>query len=445
MSCTKRIDESSGCALSSALNLFAVPPTNVAVSKSYFREILPLNTITESPYHFRLFSDNLWADLSRVYIYWELGLEREDAATRKWIPIDDTDVKLAPNQGIAQTLIRQLKLTVSNTEVYDSGTLFPFKAYFTNELSFPLSVKKTFLASRGYYLTNKHDADTDAGFVSRTALFSEGKKAQFLARLDFDLGNQELFMLNNTDILFTVYRASDDFVLQSLNTTTAPLPNYRLTVHSVKLYVKMVEVQPSLNLSIYARLEKQTAKYAMRRTEIKSCYLTEGRTEFEHNIFNHVIPRRVTFGLVKSKAFNGDRTLSPFNFQPFDLRDLSVHAGGQQFPSVAYNNLQFTTGACMRPYVDLYEALGLANSDRTCGITFEQFRDGWTFLVVPLTSTLDDNCGFELVKNGSTNVRLTFNSPIPAGGVELVILAEFDQIISIDFNRRIITDIISSS
>lgn len=175
MSCTKRIDEASGCALSSALNLFTVPPTNVAVSKSYFRELLPLNTISESPYHFRLFSDNLWTDLSRVYVHWELGIEKEDETTRKWVPTDADDEHLGPIQCIGQTLIRQLKLTVSNTEVYDSGTLFPFKAYFTNELSFPLSAKRSFLASRGYYVTEQHDSKTDKGFMARAELFPPEK------------------------------------------------------------------------------------------------------------------------------------------------------------------------------------------------------------------------------------------------------------------------------
>ncbi|KAH7707376.1 Protein K09F6.5 [Aphelenchoides avenae] len=78
----------------------------------------------------------------------------------------------------------------------------------------------------------------------------------------------------------------------------------------------MVEVQPSLNLTIYANLEKQAAKYALRKTEVKSCFLTEGRTEFDRNLFNSVIPRRLTMTLVSSKGFNGHFAFSPFNFKP---------------------------------------------------------------------------------------------------------------------------------
>ncbi|KAL3105460.1 hypothetical protein niasHT_030328 [Heterodera trifolii] len=69
-----------------------------------------------------------------------------------------------------------------------------------------------------------------------------------------------------------------------------------------------------------------------------------------------------------------------------------------------------------------------------------QFKKGWTFFVIPLTSTLDDSCGFELLRSGTTNVRATFNSPIPLGGVEMIVLGEFDQMIMVDYNRHIVTD-----
>nr|CAD2205297.1 unnamed protein product [Meloidogyne enterolobii] len=411
MSCTKKINENSPLALNSALSIFTVPPTNVSVVRSFFREILPLSTITQdSPYLFRLFSDNLWTDLSRT---------------------------IAPIQGIGQTFVQQLKVTVGNTEVYDSGTLYPFKAYITNELSFPDNVKSNFLASIGYYKCDKHDDSTDSGFQKRCSLFAKGKHTQFLSRLDFDLGNQELFLLNNLDVNFNIYRSKNSFALQRLNATDES--QYRLYVHDVKLFVKMIEVQPSLNMNIYKTLEAKPATYAVRKTEIKSTFLTAGRTEIEYNAFSASIPRRITVALISNKAFNGDFGLSPFNFQPYDLRDISVHTGGHIFPLVAYK-LKFKNNLFVRAFVDMYEALGVANSDRSIDISMEKFKSGWTFFVIPLTSTLDDSCGFELLKSGTTSIRLEFNTPIPAGGVEMIVLGEFDQMLMIDYNRHIVSD-----
>uniref|UniRef100_A0A914MUN0 Uncharacterized protein n=1 Tax=Meloidogyne incognita TaxID=6306 RepID=A0A914MUN0_MELIC len=423
MSCPKQINENSPLALNSALSIFSVPPTNVSVVRSFFREILPLSTITQdSPYLFRLFSDNLWTDLSRTYLYLELSIEKL-GTNGKWVDIEAIDNNIGSIQGIGQTFVQQLKVTVGNTEVYDSGTLYPYKAYITNELSFPDNVKSHFLASIGYYRSEKHDDPTDDGFKNRCSIFANGKRSQFLSRLDFDLGNQELFLLNNLDIHFSIYKSKDAFILQNIK--EGDNNQYRLYVHDVKLFSKMVEVQPSLNMNIYKTLESKPATYAVRRTEMKSTYLTSGRTEIDC--------------LSSNKAFNGNISLSPFNFKPFDIRDISVHTGGHIYPMVAYK-LKFAQDLFVRAFVDMYEALGMANSDRSIDISMSRFKDGWTFFVIPLTSTLDDSCGFELLKSGTTSVRLEFNTPIPAGGVEMIILGEFDQMIMIDYNRHIVTD-----
>ncbi|KAL3090409.1 hypothetical protein niasHT_028366 [Heterodera trifolii] len=200
-----RVDfEHSPLAINSALNLFSVPPTNVSVVRSFFRQVLPLATITqESPYLFRLYSDNLWTDLSRIYLHLEVSVEKLET-NGPWVPIRAEDTNVSAIQAIGLTFVQQLKVTVGNTEVYDSGNLYPFKAYITNELSLPGNVKKHFLGSAGYQPSTKHDDATDTGFKERCKIFQDGRKAQFLSRLDFDLGNQELYLINNLDLLFTI-------------------------------------------------------------------------------------------------------------------------------------------------------------------------------------------------------------------------------------------------
>ncbi|KAH7703364.1 Protein F19G12.2 [Aphelenchoides avenae] len=98
------------------------------------------------------------------------------------------------------------------------------------------------------------------------------------SRLDFDLANQNLFLLNNLDVLFTIYRHDDNFLIQSLR--QGDTNTYRLKVHNMRLRVKTVDVNSSVNPAVGNTLEKTMAKYPVRKTEIRSCYLTPGRTEF---------------------------------------------------------------------------------------------------------------------------------------------------------------------
>ena len=244
-------------------------------------------------------------------------------------------------------------------------------------------------------------------------------------------------MLNNIDALFSIYRAKDAFLLQNL--IAASVTQHLLVLHSAKLYAKMIDVQPSLNISIYSQLERQTAKYAIRRTELRSTYLTAGRKEIDYNVFSAAIPRRLTIALVESDAFNGNAKKSPFNFKPFTIRELTVQAGGQLYPTVPYN-FDFDNNFFARGFLDMYEALGFANTDRTCNISWKQFASGWTIFLVPLTATLDDSCGFELLRSGTTSVHAKFIDPVPAGGVEMIVMGEFDQMVIIDYNRRVLLD-----
>jgi hypothetical protein len=132
--------------------------------------------------------------------------------------------------------------------------------------------------------------------------------------------------------------------------------------------------------------------------------------------------------------------MTPFNFQPFALRELSVHAGGEIYPHVPYD-LDFLSGNATTAFVDMYEALGAAYApENGPDIALSQYLNGWTFFIVPLTSTLDDSCGFELVRSGTTSIHLKFARPIPENGVEMVCMGEFDSLYQIDAQRRVIAD-----
>ena len=47
MSCARKINEHNSLALNSAFNIFSIPPTNASVLRSFFREILPLSTVSQ--------------------------------------------------------------------------------------------------------------------------------------------------------------------------------------------------------------------------------------------------------------------------------------------------------------------------------------------------------------------------------------------------------------
>ncbi|KAH7714307.1 Protein F19G12.2 [Aphelenchoides avenae] len=389
----RSIDAQSDNALHHALNVFSIPPTNVSVNKAQVRELLPMNPMENSPYEFRIFSDNHWLDLSHTYLYLQLKIEKKKVGEDEFVALGDFDQYVAAINGI---------------EVFDSSTLYPYVAYIKSELYHSPSVKDTWLAPSGFTKDVKRDDQTDAGF-------------------------------------FTIYKNDDRFLVQSLDLSDTN--EYRVRVHNIRMYVKTVDVQPSLNLTIFNMLEKTPAKYPIRRTQARSGFITVGRTEYTYNVFTNTVPRRLIVAMVANEAYNGKLTKDPFNFRPFNVKEISANVGGLTYPAVPYH-LQWRNAAgkhqsYYRPYMDMLDAtMANVGGGNTNGITEEMFANGWTIFVIPLTSTLEDHDGFELVRNGTTSLNLKFAEAIPAdgGGVELICIGEFDQLLSIDQNRVVITD-----
>ncbi|KAL3086815.1 hypothetical protein niasHS_008602 [Heterodera schachtii] len=188
-------------------------------------------------------------------------------------------------------------------------------------------------------------------------------------------------------------------------------------------------------------MESTPAKYALRKVEMRSIFLGTGRTELSHNVFTSTLPRRLICTFVSTDAYSGARHLSPFNFEHANIHSISAEANGLTFPSTPYLFSFGNQKRFVRAFVDMYAGLGLDDSDnKTVSISMARFLSGWAFFVIPMTSTLDDTPGFELIRQGTCTVKVQFEQPIKADGYEMLILGEFDSVLSINADRVLSTD-----
>ncbi|KAH7697019.1 hypothetical protein AAVH_35900, partial [Aphelenchoides avenae] len=117
----KKIDESSANAVSSALDLFSTPPTNVTVSASNYKEILPLNSVQSHPFHFKVHAGSDYIDLNRCFLATEMSIQFENT-DGEWVE-PPADAKVAPIQGIGSTFIRNLRILVNGRETFNANSL----------------------------------------------------------------------------------------------------------------------------------------------------------------------------------------------------------------------------------------------------------------------------------------------------------------------------------
>ncbi|KAL3104546.1 hypothetical protein niasHT_024924 [Heterodera trifolii] len=326
------------------------------------------------PYLFRLFSDSQYCDLSKTYMYLLSSIERKNDAG-EWVALSDTD----PNdkhvgviQNFGSSFVRSLKVNISGIEAFHEASCY-------------------------YPDDDDQNSATNPGFTARAARFSGGKQCETIVKLNFDLARQNALMLNNQD---------------------ENKKEYRIRVHDMRLYVRTVDVTPSLNLAISRQLESTSAKYPLRKIEMRSIFLGTGRTELAHNVFTSTLPRRLICTFVSTDAYSGNRKMSPYKFEHANVRSISVEANGQTFPSNPYLlSFDGTQPRFVRAFVDMYAGLGLDDSD-----------------------TKTDTPGFELIRQGTCTIKVQFEQPIKADGFEMLVLGEFDSVLSINADRVLSTD-----
>lgn len=443
-----KIDADSIDSITNAVDFFSIPPTNVTVSSSKVFEILTSNPLADTPYHFKIHSSQNYIDLSKCYLFVEAKIFQESGTDLIEVGsgvndqvnnINGTNTDVSAIQLIGSTWIQDMKIAINGREVFNANSLMAYKTYFAHELSYPVDAKDSHLQAAGYYRdTHATLEDKDGGgFVSRKQLLLGRNGAQFISKIDADLFNVPQYLINHCEIDITIQPNESRFTIIAPGANT---PKYIFSILALKLYVKKVSLMDGLALELARKLEMKPARYAVRKTMMKGLFISQGRYEFNANLFMDQVPRRLTLGLVSNSDYVGDQKRSPFNFQPFDVREISIVANGRSYPQAPYD-FDFANNRAVRAFHDMNEACGYANSINSNGITYGKFLRTHCIYVFNMTNSGDDNAGlFDLIKKGCTAVSIKFSKPVPDGGLMLIVMGEADSLFFLDKNRTIASD-----
>jgi hypothetical protein len=319
------------------------------------------------------------------------------------------------------------------------------------ELSYDPIVKEVNLQAAGYTKeevpenSDTLDAETD-GFKKRLGWGSNSQVVQFCAPLHVDLFRQDRYLLNNVDLRLSLERNSDGFCLLKYTAgydadDGAVADRFSIKVISMKFFVRTVEIAKPMLLGLEHALQTHSAKYPIKRVDVKSFHISAGMHETpRNNVFAGQIPRRIIIGFVSGAAYNGALGKNPFYFQPFDIQEINVAAGGLLYPFVPLN-LHFGNNHFLRSYLQYYEAMGGAEQNSTTGVSMRDYKNGHTLFVFNLTPDEDSSVDtWALIREGATCINAKFRTAVPAGGIEAIIHAEFDNLVTMDRNCNVFSD-----
>ncbi|KAL3121501.1 hypothetical protein niasHT_003429 [Heterodera trifolii] len=355
-----------------------------------------------------------YVDLSKVFVCTEFKLKKvaDDGVV--------VDVPANAAVGLIQmpgaTFIRNLKVHINQREVYDSNQLYSYKVFMDTELSYPVAAKEAYFGVAGYF----RDSDPTKVNDKRKKAVEESKSFQTISKLSADIFNQDLYMISNVEIDIELALQSDDFMIHQ---EAANRDKYTLEVVDCRLIVKTVDLMDGLSLDIAKKLDLEPARYGIRKTLMKSLFITGGRYDFSANLFTEEVPRRVIIGLVPNQNYIGHNQKNPFYFNHHNVRDIELTASGRTYPQFPYN-LDYKNNRYARAYHDTQEHLGMACTTESNGISYSMFKTAYCLYVFQMTNSQEDSPGFELIKEGCTAVNIRFAEAVPNEGVTLIAYAD---------------------
>ena len=109
------------------------------------------------------------------------------------------------------------------------------------------------------------DPILNTGLGTRSGWTKTSKTVELQGRIHSDLFNQENLILNSVDLTVKLQRHKPEFFLLSADAA----PAYKIIIVDAILYVKKIELTPSVFNAINTVLNDKNAQYAITRTTPK--------------------------------------------------------------------------------------------------------------------------------------------------------------------------------
>ena len=436
----KLLHEQSSQCLRSELDLFYLPPTQTAVDGSQWVEHSPVSTITSSsPIEFIVSgSGEDYMDLNNTLLEVKACIKTTNNS-----PVDAA-VAVAPINNTLHSLFSQIDVSLNDVNVSSATTTYPYRAYIETHLNYGTDANKSRLQAAMYFIDDKltvsnpipdSSSARNMGLKRRHGICTAKPTFDMIGPLHVDVFNQSKYMLNGVTMKVRMTRSKDSFVLMAKSDVTE---SFKVDILSAKLFVRKLKITPCLCLAHERILQQKTAKYPITRVECKVIHLPQGQKSFTHdNLFLGQLPKRIVLGLVDNRAFNGDISLNPYNFQHCNLNYLAVHLDGQQVPWAPLQS-SFSGSSYIRAFYTQFTGGDGISSDTGNTIGRDQFVNGHALYCFDLTPDLSSSCGhhFSVTKSGNLRLELAFEVALSITG-NVLVYSEFDNVIEIDKDRKV--------
>ena len=231
------------------------------------------------------------------------------------------------------------------------------------------------------------------------------------------------YLPNHLPIQFRFWCNQDDFLIISPATATE---NYVVDIQEFSLQLCGLQVTPTVISRLETMLAKKMATFHYQKTEFKSFTVPKGQLTYSiNNLFGGDLPFETLVCMVKTSAYIGDKTLNPYKFDHFDLKEASMYI--QNCQEINYN-VSFAAGSedFVTPYRNLYTTD--SGTKFTPGIIgLQEFEGGYMVLRFRLSTaqTIRKN----RVQQGTGRLTFKWGTALPDSVTILVYVSSIQNFI----------------
>jgi hypothetical protein len=415
-----RYPESEACS-KSELDIFSIPPTQVSIEEGVWDNIKPHSNFKGNTIIFDIQGDSQnYLALSETELWVTLKTTVAEADAAKLV---------APVNNILHSLFSQIQIFFNNTEVENSNSNYPYKAYIENLLIYDKESKESFLKNQGWIkdTSGKFDdvKDANAGFIARNTAY-KNKTFELCGRLHSNILNCPKYLLSNINVQLKLTRSRTEFCFMG---DASP----QISIEDTFLRVRRVKVAASEMLRHALELEKTTAKYPIKESNVRDFTLpTSAAKTTVQGICTGLLPNMIIIGFVETNSYAGTMKTNPFNFKNFGIQILRLRINGKLLPYSFGLEMDYSNNNYLQGYNTLFQGLKEAPKD----ITYSEFKDGYNLYVFNLAPDLCNSEHFNPIIDGSIDLEIGFQTA-QTNSITLVVYTYCDTIKEIDRFRNV--------
>jgi len=240
------------------------------------------------------------------------------------------------------SLFSQVEISLNGTPVTTASDTYAYRAYIETLLSYGSDAKESQLSACLFRKDKAGEFDkmdaTNPGMGWRKSFVNGSRSVDMIGCIHADLFFQDRYILNKMNVKIKFIRNRDTFSLIEEHEN-------RIIIESAILYVRKVKLSSAVFLAHAKALEDSNAKYPVRRVVCKSITVSNGLHDVSYEkLFSGQLPNRIIVSLVCNDAFSASKDHNPFNFEHYNVSEISVYADGQNVQNIKPLTMNFGGG-----------------------------------------------------------------------------------------------------